>query len=177
MLKALRRLGDKRRVADRLCAGLAARAREPVFFLALAVPDTIDGRFDLLTFHAWLVLERLGAAGEQNMSQALIDAIFVQFDEGLRELGAGDIGIGHRIKKMADAFYGRLKAYGDAESEASLADAILRNIYRGETRHADAARAIAAYATAVRESLARSNVGEGALDFGALPAAAERRVS
>jgi cytochrome b pre-mRNA-processing protein 3 len=134
MLKALRRLGDRKRLADGLFAGLAARAREPVFFLELGVPDTIDGRFDLLALHAWLVLERLAA--ERDLSQTLTDIIFVQFDESLRQLGVGDIGIGHRVKKMADAFYGRLKAYGGAEDEGALAEAILRNVYRGDEARA-----------------------------------------
>jgi cytochrome b pre-mRNA-processing protein 3 len=168
MLKALRRLGDRKRLADGLFAGLAARAREPLFFRDLAVPDTLDGRFDLLTLHAWLVLERLSA--ERDLSQSLTDTIFVQFDEGLRQLGVGDIGIEHRIKKMADAFYGRLKAYGDAKDESELATAMLRNIYRGEERRGDDARKLAAYAARAREHLSASNVAD--LDFGPLPAVA-----
>jgi cytochrome b pre-mRNA-processing protein 3 len=171
MLKALRRLGDRKRLADELFAGLAARAREPLFFLDLAVPDTIDGRFDLLTLHAWLVLERL--SGERDLSQSLTDTIFVQFDESLRQLGVGDIGIGHRIKKMADAFYGRLKAYGDAKDEGELAMAILRNLYRGDECHSDAARRLARYAHSVRAHLGASNIDD--LDFG--PLTVEARAS
>jgi cytochrome b pre-mRNA-processing protein 3 len=170
MLKALRRLGDRKRLADGLFARLAARAREPLFFLELGVPDTIDGRFDLLTLHAWLVLERLGA--ERDLSQSLTDIIFVQFDESLRQLGVGDIGIGHRVKKMADAFYGRLKAYGAAQNEDELSVAIQRNLYRGdETRGGDAHK-LAAYALAVRERLAACDIAD--LDFGPPP---EVRVS
>ncbi len=165
MLKALRRLGDRKRLADGLFAGLAARAREHLFFLDLAVPDTIDGRFDLLTLHAWLVLERL--SGERDLSQSLTDVIFVQFDESLRQLGVGDIGIGHRVKKMADAFYGRLKAYGDAQDESELATAILRNLYRGDERCGDEARRLASYAHHARAHLASSNIAD--LDFGPLP--------
>jgi cytochrome b pre-mRNA-processing protein 3 len=147
MLKALRRLGDRKRLADGLFAGLAARAREPVFFLELGVPDTIDGRFDLLALHAWLVLERLAA--ERDLSQTLTDIIFVQFDESLRQLGVGDIGIGHRVKKMADAFYGRLKAYGGDEARA------------GE------AGRVATYALAARDRLSGCELT--GLDFGPLP--------
>jgi cytochrome b pre-mRNA-processing protein 3 len=167
MLKVLRRLGDRKRLAEGLAARLTARAREPIFFLELGVPDTLDGRFDLLTLHAWLVLERLSA--ERDVSQSLIDTLFIQFDEGLRQLGVGDIGIGHRVKKMADAFYGRLKAYGEAKDEGELAAAILRNIYRSDERHGDAARALAAYATSARARLAEANVASGELDFGPMP--------
>jgi cytochrome b pre-mRNA-processing protein 3 len=167
MLKVLRRLGDRKRLAEGLAARLTARAREPIFFLELGVPDTLDGRFDLLTLHAWLVLERLSA--ERDLSQSLIDTLFIQFDEGLRQLGVGDIGIGHRVKKMADAFYGRLKAYGQAKDAGELAAAILRNIYRSDERHGDAARALATYATSARVRLAEANVVSGELDFGPMP--------
>lgn len=173
MLKVLRRLGDRKRLAEGLFAGLAARARAPVFFLDLSVPDTIDGRFDLLTLHAWLVLERL--AGERDLSQSLTDIIFVQFDESLRQLGVGDIGIGHRVKKMADAFYGRLKAYGDAANADELATAILRNIYRGDAASTDAARALAAYASNARASLAGSDMAD--VDFGPLPVPVDARAT
>ena len=175
MLKALRRLGDRKRLADGLFAGLTARSREPVFFLEFNVPDTIDGRFDLLTLHAWLVLERL--AGARDLSQSLTDTIFVQFDESLRQLGVGDIGIGHRVKKMADAFYGRLKAYGAAKDESELATAILRNIYRGEAARAQSAQALALYALQARAQLADADIIGGALDFGPLPTPAEARAS
>jgi len=165
MLKALRRLGDRKRLAEKLFAGLTVRSREPLFFLEFKVPDTLDGRFDLLTLHAWLVLERL--AEDRDLSQALIDTIFVQFDDGLRQMGVGDIGIGHRVKKMADAFYGRLKAYAAAKNENELAAAILRNIYRGDERGADAARELANYAYRTRAHLAVSNIEVP--DFGPLP--------
>jgi cytochrome b pre-mRNA-processing protein 3 len=164
-LKALRRLGDRKRLAEGLFAGLTARVRAPVFFLELGVPDTIDGRFDLLALHAWLVLERLAA--ERDLSQSLTDTIFVQFDESLRQLGVGDIGIGHRIKKMADAFYGRLKAYGDAQDESELAVAILRNVFRDDERRAGEARSLAAYALIARDRLSASDIA--VLDFGPLP--------
>jgi cytochrome b pre-mRNA-processing protein 3 len=175
MLKALRRLGDRKRLSEGLFAGLTARAREPLFFLELGVPDTIDGRFDLLTLHAWLVLERLAA--ERDLSQALTDTIFVQFDESLRQLGVGDIGIGHRVKKMADAFYGRLKAYREAKDESELAAAIQRNIYRGEASAAQSAQVLALYATQARAQLADADIVAGALDFGPLPIPAEARAS
>jgi cytochrome b pre-mRNA-processing protein 3 len=173
MLKTWLRKGEQKRLAATLFARIAARARETVFFATLHVPDTLDGRFDLLTLHAWLVLERLEAFGERDTAQGLINAIFVQFDEGLRDLGAGDIGIGHRVKKMADAFYGRLKAYGDAGDEGALASAILRNIYRSDAPKIHYARALAAYTMRAREALAHSTPAEGALDFGPLPALAE----
>ena len=73
MLNAMRRSKQRRREAGRIYAALVARAREPVFFATIGVPDTLDGRFDLLTLHAWLVLERLKR--DAQLSQALIDTI------------------------------------------------------------------------------------------------------
>lgn len=164
MLNALRQGKERRDLAGRLYAALVKRAREPVFFERFGVADTVDGRFDLLVLHAWLVLDRVGTAG---LSQALIDTIFVGFEEGLRELGAGDIGMGKRVKKLAGAFYGRLEAYRHADGEAPLAEALARNLYRG--RQQDQAVGLAAYVSSAKATLADCNVEAGIVDFGPLP--------
>jgi len=169
MLKTIRRMGERKRLGAELCARIVERSRAPVFFTGLMVPDTLDGRFDVLSLHAWLVLERLSSEEERDAAQALTDAIFIQFDEGLRDLGVGDIGIGHRVKKMANAFYGRLHAYGGAKDEPALASAILRNIYRGDDAAASFAQAIARYAANARETLKGWSLG-APLEFGPLPA-------
>jgi cytochrome b pre-mRNA-processing protein 3 len=174
MLNALRRRAETRRLSDLLLAGIIARARLPVFYERLRVADTIDGRFDLLTLHAWLVLDRLVQQGANTVSQALIDGLFVQFDEALRQQGAGDIGMGRRMTKMADAFYGRLKAYREAmEEEAaepkSLAEAVLRNIYRGDAAKVEQAEALAIYAASTRQRLSEMDMAAGTLDFGPEP--------
>jgi cytochrome b pre-mRNA-processing protein 3 len=169
MLNAWRRRAEQRRLADGLLAGLIARSRSPVFYEKLGVADTIDGRFDLLILHAWLVLDRLAAQGAQGTSQALVDGLFVQFDEALRQQGAGDMGMGRRMTKMADAFFGRLKAYGEAADCTALADAILRNVYRGDARKIDQADALAIYVAAARARLEVVDATAGVLDFGAEP--------
>jgi cytochrome b pre-mRNA-processing protein 3 len=165
MLNAMRRSKERRHEAERIYAALVARAREPVFFATFGVPDTLDGRFDLLTLHAWLVLERLKR--DAHLSQVVVDTIFVGFDEALREMGSGDIGMARRMKSMADAFYGRLKAYGDARDEVEMEAALVRNLYRGIT--APGAGPMTVY---VLEAKARLATWEsGAPDFGALPPA------
>ncbi len=150
-----------------------ARARAPVFFTELCVPDTMDGRFDLVALHAWLALDRLASEPEPALSQALIDEIFVGFDEALRQLGTGDIGMNRRLKTMAEAFYGRLQAYRAATDLEELATAIGRNLYRGIGADRAEALVMATYAFAARSHLAKANVAEGRLDFGPLP---DRRV-
>jgi cytochrome b pre-mRNA-processing protein 3 len=167
MLNSRRKSETPRRAAQSLHAAIVTRARAPVFYAELGVADSVDGRFDLIALHAWLVLERLRAAGLNDLSQALTDALFVGFDEGLRDLGAGDMGMGRRMKKIADAFYGRLKAYGESAGEDALREALMRNLYRGAAcdRVADVVR----YVLAAKEQLANADVASGIADFGPLP--------
>ena len=169
MLNALRRRVETRRLSDGLLATLTARARLPVFYEKLGVADTIDGRFDLLALHAWLVLDRLAAQGAETLSQSLVDGLFVQFDEALRQQGAGDVGMGRRMTKMADAFYGRLKAYREAEDHRALAAALLRNVYRSDAAKVEQADALAIYTTSARENLSRQDIAAGGPDFGPEP--------
>jgi len=166
MLNPFRKSAERRKFAERLCADLTARARDPRFFGALGVADTIDGRFDLVALHAWLVLERLQALGARDLAQDVTDKLFVGFDEALRDLGVGDLGLGPRMKKFANAFYGRIRAYGAAASEAALAEAILRNVYRGEETRTGQARKLAAYALEARARLAAHDLTMEPPNFG-----------
>ncbi len=166
MLKALKRSREQKEAARRICAALMGRARLPEFFTEFGVPDTMDGRFDLVALHAWLALERL--AGEPALVQALIDEIFISFDEALRHMGTGDIGMNRRLKTMAGAFYGRLSAYRKAVSAGDLTEAILRNVYRGAAARKRQADAMATYALACRSHLMTIDPRER-LDFGPLP--------
>ncbi len=98
----------------------------------MAVPDTPQGRFEMLIIHAWLVIDRL-AAEQPEFTQDLFDLLFADFDTNLRELGVGDLGVGHRVKGWAAAFYGRAAAYKSAlRDEGMLADALARNIFAGQ---------------------------------------------
>jgi len=163
MLNLLRKSAARKQEAQALYDALVSRAREPVFFAQFGVADSLDGRFDMLAFHAWMVLAELKGA---EPAQELTNIIFTGFDEAMREQGVGDIGIGHKLKAMAQAFYGRMSAYDAAKSEAELAAALARNIWRGADAHAPA-RKLAAYAFAARRSLGASL--PAALDFGPLP--------
>ena len=175
MLKALRRSSHRAKLVRSLYAALNAQARQRTFFADFAVADSLDGRFDLVALHAWLVFERLRTAGLADVAHALSDAIFVGFDEALRDLGAGDMSMGRKIKQMGDAFNGRINAYGAATGEDELSAAILRNVYRGEQvielgrRRTREALALARYAIAARRHLGECNVADGALNFGPLP--------
>jgi cytochrome b pre-mRNA-processing protein 3 len=169
MLKTLLGTNNSKRLATDLCASLSLRARDPVFFAALGVPDTIDGRFDMVVLHAWLVLERLRELQMKDVSQAFVNLLFVSFDESLRELGVGDIGIGHRVKKMANAFYGRLSAYGAATEQGAMENAIRRNIFRTESGHDGDAAALSHYVRSAQAHISGCDLAKQAPDFGPLP--------
>lgn len=168
MLNLLRKSAARKHQARALYDSLVSRAREPVFFAGFGVADSLDGRFDLLAFHAWLVLAELKGSepAHRDLAQRLTDTIFTGFDEAMREQGVGDIGIGHKLKAMAQAFYGRMAAYDGATSEQALAQALAKNLWRGG--EADRrAKILAAYAFAAHGHLAASL--PEALDFGPLP--------
>lgn len=163
MLNLLRKSAARKREGRRLYDALVRRSREPVFFAEFGVADSIDGRFDMLVFHAWLALAELqGAEG----AQALTDTIFTGFDEAMREQGAGDMGIGHKLKAMANAFYGRIAVYDAAKTQEELAGALAKNLWRGAAVD-ERARVLAAYAASARAALKQSL--PDSLDFGALP--------
>ena len=100
-----------------LYAAAVAAAREPWFYQALGVPDTLDGRFDLVALHAFLLIHRLQAAPDPGpaLAQAVFDAMFSDMDNNLREIGVSDLRVGKRVRAMWEAFHGRAKAYASAD--------------------------------------------------------------
>ncbi|WP_147430937.1 ubiquinol-cytochrome C chaperone family protein [Oceanibaculum indicum] len=131
--KLFSRTARRRYSADSLYLALVALAREPRFYTELGVPDTVDGRFEMLSLFVYLALRRLRREGEASarFSQELFDTMFADMDQSLRELGAGDLGVAPRIKRMAEGFYGRIAAYDKAleEGDGALVTALSRNLY------------------------------------------------
>lgn len=157
----LGRLGVRRRArtdASALHAAVVARARDPQFYELLAVPDTVEGRFEMLCVHAFLVLDRLKREGEggEVLAQELVDILFLELDRALREMGVGDLSVGRRMKTMAQAFYGRLEAYERAFSAPGdgLTAAVARNVFVDGQPTADAADRLAGYMRASTMELA-----------------------
>ena len=135
---------------------IVAAARHPTPYAEWGVPDTVDGRFDMIILHAVLVMERLQAGDEaaRAFGQALADEVFSDMDRSLREMGVGDLSVGKKVRKMAEVFYGRAFAYRPALAAAdaeALAGAFARNIYAG--LDGSGAQALAAYALALRRHL------------------------
>jgi len=115
-------------------ASLAGQARQPAFYLDLGVPDTVDGRFEMVALHAFLVFRRLKGQGSEidRLTQATYDTMFKEMDLALRELGAADLGVAKRIKHMTEALNGRIQVYEQAlgaADEAELTAALRRNLY------------------------------------------------
>jgi len=155
-----------------LYAALVNKARDPKFYVDYAVPDTVDGRFDMLVIHAMLVMRRLREtpAEVHATGQRLFDLMFTDMDRSLREMGVGDMSVGKHVKKMARAFYGRAAAYEegmDAGGEA-LGKAITENLFRHGPAPAGAVAAIGSYLRRASEHLARQPVADivrGTIDF------------
>ncbi len=130
--------------------GAAVRAgRDPYFYATLGAPDTLDGRFDLVGIHVVLVIRHLRAFAEPGarLAQAVFDAMFSDMDFNLREMGVGDLAVGKRNREMWEALHGRAQAYEAplaARDVSALADALERNIWRGDAPPAGAAQALAA---------------------------------
>lgn len=120
-------------VVGRQYQALTDAARDPGFYTAMNVPDTVLGRFEMVCIHMVLYFRRTRGAGDavEQLSQEIVDAFFEDIDHSIRELGVGDTGVPKRMKKLARMFYGRGKSYGDAldaSDRESLSVALLRNI-------------------------------------------------
>ncbi len=117
---------------ESLYRACVAQARQPYFYAALGVPDTVEGRFDLLVLHVYVTIQRLRDHADE--TQQLFDILFADMDKSLREMGVSDISISKKMKPMLAAFYGRAKAYEEALAgdDALLSEAVNRNIFAGK---------------------------------------------
>jgi cytochrome b pre-mRNA-processing protein 3 len=149
---------------------LVAAARNPFFYTDLHVPDTLDGRFEVIVLHLFLLQHRLIASttppnssdeakAQQAFAQFLSEAFFYDMDNCIRELGVADTGVSHRIKKMGKAYHGRLQAYSAGLAEAAaLRAALARNLY-GTVNEGDvvALHRLATYVERITVHLAKTD--------------------
>lgn len=161
MFRRLFRTRSREAVIARLQDRVVAASRRARFYGALGVPDTIEGRFEMLALHLVLVLRRLRRLPPpaDDVGQDLVDAFFRTLDASLRETGIGDGGVPRRMKGLAGAFYGRAAAYDaalDAGDAAALARALDRNVFEGRS----GGEALAAYAFQSERALAAAGLGE-----------------
>jgi cytochrome b pre-mRNA-processing protein 3 len=151
---------------------VVAQARRPEFFTAHGIPDTLDGRFELICLHAFLYLHRLkGEPMAAAVGQRFFDMMFADFDRSLREIGTSDLSVGRQVKRMAEAFYGRVRAYEqglDGEDDA-LAAALERNLYGTAAAGAECLVQMVAYVRREADRLAgepTQSVIAGEIEFG-----------
>ena len=145
-----------KRAARALYLSLVAQSRNPVFYHSFAVPDTVDGRFEMVALHTGLLVDRLcyKNASRDNvlLAQSLFDAMFINLDWAVREMGVGGRGVPRQMKRTMAAFTGRAVAYGEAvrSGRGPAVHALMRNVYGGVTS-IDGAKveALAAYIDAL----------------------------
>lgn len=152
--RLFRRAPDPRQRLAPLYAAVVARGREPHWYLDGKVPDTLDGRFDMIAAILSVVLLRLENGDKPQESVWLTELFVDDMDAQLRQIGIGDVIVGKHIGRMMSALGGRLAAYRTALGpDGDLTDALARNLYRGEAVDAEAIayveQALRAFSTAV----------------------------
>lgn len=146
--------------AENLLLAVVAASRQPGLYGEGRAPDTLEGRFEVMTLHGALALIRLrGEPQAQGLAQRFTDKLFRHFDSGLREAAVGDLAVPKKMRRLAGDFYGRLEAYAvplAAGDKPALEGAIVRNLLGGV--EADDAGALANYAAALSAQLAGAPV-------------------
>lgn len=158
---------QNRAKAENLYGAVVTLARTPGFYSRFGVPDTPEGRFEMVALALFLTLERLKSfSGQEKLVQGSIEAFVTDMDDCLREMGVGDLGVSKRVKRAAAAFYERAGSYRPAlasADQAALAEALTRHVYSG---HAGAqAPALAALVIAMQQKLDASS--EAQIESGA----------
>jgi cytochrome b pre-mRNA-processing protein 3 len=139
MILARFRRNSQARTIHALYGAIVAQARSVAFYADYRVPDTVEGRFDLIVLHLVLLVNRLGRRaetardfGQALLGQELFDAFCRDLDANLREMGVGDLAVPKRMQAFAEAFYGRQAAYLaalDTVDERVFEKALARNIF------------------------------------------------
>ena len=163
MLFGLFKPRPEKRLARSLYEHVLSASRQPGLYGESGVPDTLEGRFEMVVLHTALVIRLLQASPDeshQEVSQNLFDAMFDDFDAAMREMGVGDSGVGKKIRFMAEGFYGRASAYEEAlkgEGDLSLEQVLARNVFGSDEVNA-ASRTLADYVRRSVDQLAAQGV-------------------
>ncbi|MDX0628680.1 ubiquinol-cytochrome C chaperone [Sinorhizobium medicae] len=157
-------------IVKRQYEALTAAARQPFLYTDLDVPDTVMGRFEMLSAVLILYFRRTrgSARAGQEIAQEIVDAFFEDVDHSIRELGVGDVSVPKKMKKLAGMFYGRLESYAAAlegRDAGALAAALRRN-FHADVEDAPSMRGLASYLLAVESVL--SDTAEEDVETGRL---------
>ena len=149
---------------------IVAQARAPAFYQIHGVPDTVNGRLEMVMLHAALVLRQLEASPGRALGQALFDHFCRDMDASMREMGVGDLAVPRKMQQIGQAFYGRQAAYRRAlaeppgEGESLLVAALERNVFAGVEKPEGAVR-LARYVREADRRLAGAGFAGGQLPF------------
>jgi cytochrome b pre-mRNA-processing protein 3 len=154
----LRRRREQRETIDRLYGAIVAQARLPAFYAVLGVPDTPEGRLELIMLHVILLWRRLASDGAEarTLGQEVFDRFCEDMDASLRELGVGELSVPRKMRAIGEAYFGRSAAYESALSaieDRTLAAALQRNIYDGDAEASLPAIQLARYVRRVAAML------------------------
>lgn len=122
----------RKKTAKKLYEVAVNKGREPVFYQDYNVPDSVDGRFEMICLHTLLFIRRLNALDKKKEAQALFDVMFVIMDKSIREIGVGDLSVPKHMKRMMKGFKGRAFNYADAldaNDVHALKGAVVRNVF------------------------------------------------
>lgn len=134
---------------------IVAQARDPEIFKNFNIPDTLDGRFDSLLLHLFLVIHRLQEVQESEIADHLLRFFTQDMDRSLRETGVGDPSISRKMRKIGEAYMGRMQAYSDAIGDTDkMQQAIHKNVYRqSDSLKADIVSKLTAYVMSYKAML------------------------
>ncbi len=171
MLDLLWPISKKHKAAQALYTGAVLQARAPVFYERMGVPDSVDGRFDMISLHVILILLRLSEEPKTaKVSQTLFDTMFRDMDKALREMAIGDLSVPKHMKRMMNGFNGRLQNYRQAlDGEGNLEEVLRRNIYGSADSPAfDDVKQMGSYVRQVHGSLKAQEIKkilDGTVDY------------
>ncbi len=167
ILDRLFRRKPTEKVGRMLYDACVAQARTPQLYERFAAPDTVEGRFEIYTLHVVLLLDRLKRQGPRaaDTAQGLFDTYLSALDDALREMGVGDLSVGKKMRKLGEAFFGRVKnleaAFDQLPTTEALDQVLARTVYDGVD---DApVGALSGYIIAQRSRLADQDL-DGLLD-------------
>jgi cytochrome b pre-mRNA-processing protein 3 len=161
IFQLFRRTRDHPSIAS-LYGTIVAQARKPAFYQSFGVPDTANGRLEMILLHVILLLRRLAgepADASGPLAQAVFDLFCRDMDANLREMGVGDLTVPRTMRRIGEAFYGRRAAYMkalDCDDPQALVEVLTRNVLDGR----EGGQKLAGYVRAAVRALAAQDIAE-----------------
>jgi cytochrome b pre-mRNA-processing protein 3 len=171
MLQWLKRRTQTSRRASELYGSVVAAARRPLFYEGFGVPDTPEGRFELVALHLFLALESIKDRGEaeHDLAQRTIESFVTDMDDCMREMGVGDLAVPKKVKRAAAVFYERAATYRRRLAEAApegLEESLRRDVFAGAPLDKAGAAALARYVRAAALALRAQSIETFVADGG-----------